>query len=296
MLFAKVFALQARRHFAPSRCQSLARVLVCGFGTPRPSIALSMSSSAGGAEDEDEDEDEVEVEDDGDDGDSKLRAAEGSLRLKVRQHVNPLASKYQVPISLDANWIDTSFEKPNQPLLIDVGCAKGTWGLSYARANPQHNVLGLEIRRPVVELALRRKQVWGLANVHFLATNANIDLKRIVRDVLQRKTEIRMVSIHHPDPHFKSKHKKRRVVNPDFVAEIASLLPSGVKVFVQSDVLELCQDMVETISANPEFLVEVGHSISTIDSNPAPTDIKTEREIATLNKGLPVFRCLFRRV
>jgi len=243
------------------------------------------------------DADEPQVcleEDEEDEEDAPL--AEGSLRLKVRQHVNPLASKYQVPVTLDPDWMEKTFPNPQQPVHIDVGCAKGTWALQFAKANPESNIIGLEIRRPVVELALRRKQTWGMKNVHFLAVNANIDMKRIIQDVLETKASIKMVSVHHPDPHFKSKHKKRRVVNPEFVTSLASLLQKDTILFVQSDVLECAQDMVATIAENDAFKVEDGHSLVDIQSNPAPTQIKTEREIATLNKGLPVYRCAFRRV
>ena len=51
---------------------------------------------------------------------------EQSLRLKVRQHVNPLSSKYQVPVNLPGNWMCEAFEDAQRPLIIDIGCAKGT--------------------------------------------------------------------------------------------------------------------------------------------------------------------------
>ena len=109
---------------------------------------------------------------------------EQSLRLKVRQHVNPLSSKYQIPVNLPGNWMCEAFEDAQRPLIIDVGCAKGilgtsiclaymhpsirlllyhcphvvsspassagSWLLKMAGGNSSCNFLGLEIRRPVV--------------------------------------------------------------------------------------------------------------------------------------------------
>lgn len=262
---------------------------------PRTQLGLGPLVNGGNYDNGNEGEEE-EGEDGLEDEEEGNEQREGSIKLKCRQHVNPLAAKYQVPVQLDSDWLEKTFPQPRQPLLIDVGCSKGTWALKYARANPGHNILGLEIRRPVVELALQRKQTWALGNAHFLAVNANIDLKRIISDALARQTEIKMVTVHHPDPHFKNKHKKRRVVNPDFVEELAQLLPRGVLLFVQSDVLECAQDMVETIAENAAFKEEEGNSLVDLENNSAPTDIPTEREIATKNKGLPVYRCLFRRV
>jgi len=260
---------------------------------PSHSDILSVDVNANDDEDDGEDEGEGEGEDE---GVAETQVEEGSLRLKVRQHVNPLASKYRVPIALEEDWVEKTFPNPTHPILIDVGCARGTWALKYGKSNLNHNILGLEIRRPVVELALRRKKVWGLTNVHFFAANANVDLERILKDlVVTRKSDIKMISVHHPDPHFKNKHKKRRVVNDEFVAQLATLLPKGVRLFVQSDVKELAQDMVSTITSNSGFVPEDGQSLVDIQNNSAPTDIMTEREVATLNKGLPVYRCLFKR-
>jgi len=56
-------------------------------------------------------------------------AQEQSLRLKVRQHVNPLSSKYQVPTTLPADWIQQAFDNISRPLIVDIGCAKGLQNL-----------------------------------------------------------------------------------------------------------------------------------------------------------------------
>ena len=69
----------------------------------------------------DDDTDDIDEDDEVDESNIKE-----SLRLKVRQHVNPLSLKYQKPIILDNDWMFEAFEDPiNKPLIIDVGCAKG---------------------------------------------------------------------------------------------------------------------------------------------------------------------------
>ena len=163
--------------------------------------------------DYDGDDDDVDEEDDEDGGDGAMATPkEGSLRLKVRQHVNPLASTYQKvhrppalrasaafsltallpplpapprqPQPLDPDWVRHAFAAPTQPTVVDIGCAKGTWVLKSGQTTPTKNVLGLEIRRPVVQFALERKKRWGLSNVHFLSVNANVDLARILGDLV----------------------------------------------------------------------------------------------------------------
>ena len=71
-------------------------------------------------DEEDDDDDELDVED------QELHPPkEGSLRLKVRQHVNPLASTYQKPTEFEENWPSKAFAQPNLPTIVDIGCAKG---------------------------------------------------------------------------------------------------------------------------------------------------------------------------
>ena len=53
------------------------------------------------------------------------------------------------------------------------------------------------------------------------------------------------------DPWFKARHKKRRVVQPELVASIARNLPEGGWLFTQTDVLELAEDIRDTIADVP---------------------------------------------
>ena len=220
---------------------------------------------------------------------------EGSLRTKVRQHVNPLASKYQQPCELDDNWLNKVYENSQSNIIIDIGCAKGTFCLKYAANHPNHNILGLEIRKPIVELALSRKERWNLNNVHFLSSNANVDLKNILNDINNNNVQIDLVSIQFPDPYFKKRQMKRRVVNDDLINILAELLQNNTKLYIQSDIEDLEKYMVEVIHKSPYFDSYPGYDSNQLISNPSATGILTEREIATDAKNLPVYRMLYRR-
>lgn len=51
--------------------------------------------------------------------------------------------------------------------------------------------------------------------------------------------ELALVSIQFPDPHFKKRHHKRRIVQPELVEAICRRLRPGGRVFMQSDVEEV---------------------------------------------------------
>ena len=116
----------------------------------------------------------------------------------MRQHVNPLSRFFQLPLQLPAP--KQLFERPEQPIHLDIGCARGRCLLGLAEQQPSWNHLGVEIRRPLVQSADRDAQASEHGNVRVLFCNANISLEgwmgALPQDRLQR------VSIQFPDPWF----------------------------------------------------------------------------------------------
>jgi tRNA (guanine-N7-)-methyltransferase len=118
-----------------------------------------------------------------------------------------------------------------------------------------------------------------------------------------------------PDPHFKKRNKKRRVINVELVRALAKELERqnhekreregeqrGIKktqILLQTDVQELAIDMVHRFQSSPWFQPVSGYdgNINRLSSNPSPhrDGLQTEREKCTLRKGMPVYRMMFER-
>jgi tRNA (guanine-N7-)-methyltransferase len=205
--------------------------------------------------------------------------------VRVRQHVNPLSGKYQAPVENPA-W-ETVYANPQQPLHIDIGCGKGVFLLQMAQLVPEWNFLGLEIRKPVVESAEKRQQEAGLSNLYFMYCNVNISLRTLLES-WGDPNPLRQVSIQFPDPWFKKRHQKRRVLQPELVSTLAEFLPPSGRLVVQSDVEEVAVDMCDRIAENPHFQRQGDHWL--VDS---PFPAQTDRERVTLEQGLPVHRAIF---
>jgi tRNA (guanine-N7-)-methyltransferase len=206
-------------------------------------------------------------------------------KIRVRQHVNPLADKYQTPAN-PLDW-EKIYAKPDQALHLDIGCAKGKFILEMAQLETNWNFLGLEIREPLVEDVNKRRDELKLQNMHCLFCNANNSLKPLlsclVPGTLQR------VSIQFPDPWFKNRHAKRRVVQPELVSELAEYLAPGGIVFLQSDIKFVAVEMRDRFSENTAFFRQGDGEW--LPENPLP--VATEREIFTLEKSEPVYRVVF---
>jgi tRNA (guanine-N7-)-methyltransferase len=199
-------------------------------------------------------------------------------RVRVHQHVNPLAPFYrQAPEPVD---IATVFKDPARPLLLDVGCARGRFLLRMAETQPGWNYLGIEIREPLVAEANRIAADAGLTNLHYTFCNAMLWLDRLLENIPDGV--LQMVTIQFPDPWFKKKHAKRRMVNAELVETVARHLAPGGQVFIQTDIEFLADEMFALFSADENFRTAL------IPENPFP--VKTEREKAVEQKGQSVFR------
>lgn len=214
---------------------------------------------------------------------------------KVRQHSNPLSMRNMQPLNLNETWYEEAYSNPKLPLVIDIGCARGIWTSKYAQLYPEKNVLGLELRVPMAEYCLQLKQLLNLTNLHYLQSNVNVHLPDILKHLRSHDIPIEMLTIQFPDPHFKKRHHKRRVMNPTFLQHISHQLPQNTLLFVQSDVEEVCHDMVEVIKSSLYYEEAAGYDLITLSANVAPYPIQTEREKETVKRKLPVYRMLFVR-
>lgn len=203
-------------------------------------------------------------------------------RVRVHQHVNPLAPFYrQAPQPID---FAADFADPSLPLHIDLGCARGRFILRMAEQESKWNFLGVEIREPLVIEANHIAEENGLAgNLHYEFCNAMLWLDRLLKNIPDRV--LQMVTIQFPDPWFKKKHAKRRMVNRELIDAILEKLADGGHIFVQSDIEPLAEEMFKLFRERKE-LTEIA-----IDANPFP--VKTEREKAVEDKQLPVYRAMF---
>lgn len=206
--------------------------------------------------------------------------------VRVREHVNPLSKKYQVAIE-PPDWAKI-YADGDRPLHLDIGCGRGKFLLQMAQIQPEWNFLGLEIREPLVEQAQKWRTELGLTNLHYLFCNANNSLRPLLNSLPPR--HLKAVSIQFPDPWFKRRHQKRRVVQPELVTDLAEFLVSGGTVFLQSDVEEVAVDMRDRFLENPSFTPQ---SSDWLPTNPLP--VQTERERLVLSYGDPVYRIVFER-
>ena len=207
----------------------------------------------------------------------------------MRQHVNPLSRFFRLPLEIPAT--DELFANPELPIHIDIGSARGKFLLGMAQLYSDRNYLGVEIRQPLVLKADAERKQLGLDNVRFIFCNANVSLESWLSKL--PKEQLALVSIQFPDPWFKRRHRKRRVLQPSLLLSIARALIPGRSLFIQSDVLEVIKPMSKLIEVSKCFDISTSLNVRLREETYFP--IATEREQYVINKALPIYRVLYVR-
>ena len=207
----------------------------------------------------------------------------------MRQHVNPLSQFFQLPLSLPSNSV--LFRDSHRPIHLDIGSAKGEFLIDLASKCPGWNFLGLEIREPMVIASERKRKKLELENLKFLFCNVNVSLDEWLSDL--DSNQLRRVSIQFPDPWFKRKHFKRRVLKTSLLNSIARYMSKDGELFIQSDILKLIESMNNVIDKSTYFDRKDLQGLKFLDKN--PYHASTDRELFVIKKNLPIYRAMYIR-
>jgi len=209
----------------------------------------------------------------------------------MRQHVNPLSKDFKTIENIPP--LIAMFDDSNLNLHLDIGCASGEFLFELALVNSNWNYLGIEIREKLIKTARLKVQEKEIKNLYFVFGNAN----NIVND-FQSKFIIKnakSVSFNFPDPWFKKRHYKRRVIQPELIKILSNLLQKGSLIFIKTDVKELFDYMDFTISSNYNFKKIDTKSFNYSESF-NPNRVQTNREKYVINKGLDIFESTYVKI
>ena len=167
----------------------------------------------------------------------------------MRQHVNPLSRNFNETESIPS--LCEMFEDSKLNLHLDIGCASGEFLFDLALVNTSWNYLGIEIREKLAETAKLKVRKREFKNLYFVFGNAvNILNDSQSKSIIKN---LKSISFNFPDPWFKKRHYKRRVIQPEFVDVLSNSLLKGSLIFIKTDVKDLFDYMDLTILSNLNF-------------------------------------------
>ncbi len=171
----------------------------------------------------------------------------------------------------------------------EIGCADARFLFERAPQHPDVHFIGLEIRAPLVKQVNQLAAAEGVANLRAVFCNVNVDLPSLFPD-----RALRRMFINFPDPWFKRRHQKRRLVNEELVPVLHDKLGAGGELFFQSDVFDLALDAMVVLESAPEYFVNVHRPWSFVRDN--PYGARSLREVRCEDRGMRIWRMCYRRV
>jgi tRNA (guanine-N7-)-methyltransferase len=207
---------------------------------------------------------------------------------RSRAHCNPLSHNdaFAYPAApADFDWspfYPAHFKIGGEPIstasveMLDIGCGFGGLTIALATIFPDKLTMAMEIRPKVCEYvrlrieAFRKQTPGSFQNVSCMKTNAMRYLPNFFT-----KGQMSKMFFCFPDPHFKTKNHRRRIVNDSLLDEYAYLIRPGGKLYCITDVHELHLWHVAKCSAHPLF---VSVSEEEVSADPAVPAMQQETE------------------
>ncbi len=184
-------------------------------------------------------------------------------------------------------WDTAGLYGNDGPLEVEIGSGKGLFLQNAAMRSPERNFLGIEVRRQYARFTAARLAKHKLPN----AIALHGDGLRLFRELLPAES-VEAVHVYFPDPWWKKRHHKRRVLTEEFLGDVQRVLVFQGRLHFWTDVKEYFDNTLERIAEQTSLdgPIEVAqrpakHSL----------DYRTHFERRTRLNEQPVYRAEFVR-
>ena len=209
----------------------------------------------------------------------------------MRQHVNPLSKNFFEKDPMPP--LKEVFENPKLPLHCDIGCASGDFLFELSFNNENWNYMGIEIREKLVQNANLKMTRRENKNLYFAFGNANNIFNHPKNKTLI--DSITSISFNFPDPWFKKKHHKRRVIQPKLINLFSKSMQKGSLILIKTEVKELNDYMELTLSESIKF-TKLDNEFFRFNESFNPNKIQTNREKYVIVNQLKIYESIYMKI
>jgi len=171
------------------------------------------------------------------------------------------------------------------PKILEIGFGMGETTARIAASHTGNDYLCIEVHTPGVGSLLNRIAALGLANVRIVQHDAVEVLEHMIRPAA-----LDGVHVFFPDPWPKKRHHKRRLLQPPFIALLASRMRPGAYLHVATDWEDYATQILEALAAEPLLVNTAAKYAERPESRPL-----TKFETRGLKLGHRVRDLLFQR-
>lgn len=172
---------------------------------------------------------------------------EGRMTPAQRKALTELLPKYRVDDAALTRGCDTLFRQ-GAPLHLEIGSGNGANALALAAREPGINLIASEVHRPGLGHTLLELQRLGLDNLRLFDRDAHELLAALPPASLEA------VYIFFPDPWPKTRHHKRRLVQPALLELLATRLQRHGRVYFATDHEDYALEVRALVTATPGWV------------------------------------------
>ena len=134
------------------------------------------------------------------------------------------------------------------PLILEIGFGNGEQLLWSAQQEPDKNFIGIEVHRPGVGRLMNALAAHNVDNVRLY----NHDAVEVIQTCIA-PSGLAEVRIYFPDPWPKKRQQKRRLIQPDFIALLATRVAPGGRLHLATDWADYAEHMRSVLEAAPAW-------------------------------------------
>ena len=179
------------------------------------------------------------------------------------------------------------FKASDSPLEIEIGSGKGLFLNTSARQHPERNFVGLELAKRYAHFAGARLVKNRLTNAIMIRGDGLKFMSEFIND-----KSCAAIHVYFPDPWWKERHRKRRVMKESLIMDIERTLLPGGELHFWTDVQEYYETTLELIGA----VSKLAGPHEVIPNLPEhDLDYRTHFERRMRIQQKPVYRSLFKK-
>ena len=210
---------------------------------------------------------------------------QGRVSNAQQRAYDTLLPKFGIPYSGQPLDLDRLFGS-HAPKILEIGFGMGETTAAIAAAHPENGYLAIEVHTPGVGSLLKQIDEHGLTNVRIIQHDAVEVLRQMIAPAA-----LAGIHIFFPDPWPKKRHHKRRLLQPAFVALLASRMQRGAYLHIATDWQEYAEQVFEVLSAESLLKNTAENYAPRPDYRPL-----TKFERRGLNLGHEVWDIVFKRL
>lgn len=217
------------------------------------------------------------------------------MRMKRKKHLEErinAASDYLTIMNNDSlNYKDAvnenhiidlkSLFNNDNPVYLEIGSGKGQFACTFAKENPDKNILCIERNRNVLILAIDSARAAGLENIKFLCGTAEYLPSYI------EKNSVEGIFLNFSCPFPKHRHIAHRLTNPRFLEIYKMIMKQDGVICQKTDNMHFFEYSIEQFSLCGFKLSNISLDLHNSDFE---GNIVTEYEYKFSSQGYPIYR------